>query len=60
MIDNNGFSCCKSNNPRPDNWMIVKKEWCKGRDLNSRTTKDKALNLASLAMLDYPCSKSCE
>lgn len=31
-------------------------EWCKGWDLNPRTTKDKALNLASLAMLDYPCT----
>ena len=26
--------------------------------MNPRTTKDKALNLASLAMLDYPCSNS--
>jgi len=40
-------------------WIVtieMRKKWCKGRDLNSRTTKDKALNLASLAMLDYPCS----
>ena len=35
----------------------MEKKWCKGRDLNTRTAMDKALNLASLAMLDYPCAK---
>ncbi len=28
---------------------------CRGWDLNPRTTKDKALNLAPLTMLGYPC-----
>jgi hypothetical protein len=29
--------------------------WCRGCDLNTGTTKDKALNLAPLAKLGYPC-----
>ena len=41
------------------NFLILgyldKKSECRRRDLNPRTTKDKALNLASLARLDYPC-----
>ena|GEM_PF-3543429 len=35
-------------------------EGCRGRDLNPRTTKDKALNLAPLAKLDYPCVVVCD
>ena len=33
--------------------------WCGGRDLNPRTTKDKALNLAPLTRLDYPRALVC-
>ena len=35
-------------------------DWCGGRDLNPRTTKDKALNLAPLTRLDYPRAVVCD
>jgi len=35
--------------------MIEKERWCRGCDLNARTTKDRILSPTPLAKLGYPC-----
>ncbi len=39
------------------NPKIYRMKWCEEPDLNRRTTKDQALNLAPLTMLSYPRSR---
>ena len=33
------------------------RRWCRGCDLNARTTKDRILSPAPLAKLGYPCTE---